>query len=49
MILGELVVVEIPARRIVLTADIDHRHGRIVQIRLRGFAPENRRFMDGDQ
>jgi hypothetical protein len=49
MILGELVVIEIPAHGIVLAADIDDGHRRIVQICLRWFASKNWRFMHSHQ
>jgi hypothetical protein len=49
MILWELVVVKITALCVVLAADIDDSHGRIVEVGGRGLAPQNRRLVDGDK
>ena len=49
MILGKLVVIEVPAPRIVLSADIDHRRGGIVEIALGRLAARYRRLVDGHQ
>lgn len=49
MILGELVVIEIATRRIVLAADIDDGHRRIIEITLLRLAARNGNLVGGNQ